>query len=70
MKRLAIGDRDIMEKGQSAYVSYVRAYKEHKCQFIFILTKLPFGRLAEGMGLLYVRFQTGKSFVGDVTFDI
>jgi GTP:adenosylcobinamide-phosphate guanylyltransferase len=25
-----------MEKGQRAYVSYVRAYKEHKCNFIFV----------------------------------
>ena len=28
-------DRDLLEKGTRAYTSYVRAYKEHHCAFIF-----------------------------------
>lgn len=28
-------DRDVMEKGLRAFVSYVRAYKEHHCSYIF-----------------------------------
>lgn len=28
-------DRDIMEKGVKAFVSYIRAYKEHHCSYIF-----------------------------------
>jgi ATP-dependent RNA helicase DDX55/SPB4 len=32
---LATTDRDILEKGTKAYTSYIRAYKEHHCAFIF-----------------------------------
>lgn len=28
-------DREVMEKGTRAFVSYVRGYKEHHCKFIF-----------------------------------
>ena len=28
-------DRDVMEKGARAFVSYIRAYKEHHCSYIF-----------------------------------
>ena len=28
-------DRAVMEAGTKAFVSYVRAYKEHHCKFIF-----------------------------------
>lgn len=28
-------DRDVMEKGLRAFVSYIRAYKEHHCSYIF-----------------------------------
>lgn len=28
-------DRDVMEKGVRAFVSYIRAYKEHHCSYIF-----------------------------------
>lgn len=32
-------DRDVMEKGLRAFVSYIRAYKEHLCSYIFRLVK-------------------------------
>ena len=35
IKRLVMKDRDLLEKGTKAYTSYIRAYKEHKCSFIF-----------------------------------
>jgi ATP-dependent RNA helicase DDX55/SPB4 len=35
VKDLALGDRDILEKGTKAFTSYIRAYKEHHCAFIF-----------------------------------
>ena len=34
------------DKVQRAYVSYVRAYKEHQCSFIFQLKQLDYGALA------------------------
>lgn len=49
----ALADRAVMEKGQNAYVSFVRGYKEHQCGFIFVFNQLPFAEVAKGWGLLY-----------------
>ena len=35
VKGLVVKDRDVLEKGTKAFISYVRAYKEHHCAFIF-----------------------------------
>jgi ATP-dependent RNA helicase DDX55/SPB4 len=35
MYHLVTKDRDILEKGTKAFTSYIRAYKEHHCAFIF-----------------------------------
>lgn len=35
IRELVCKDRDILEKGTKAYTSYIRAYKEHQCSFIF-----------------------------------
>lgn len=48
----AAKDRDIMEKGLRAFVSYIRAYKEHHCTFIFKWKQLEAGLAAMGFGLL------------------
>lgn len=45
-------DRDVMEKGLRAFVSYIRAYKEHHCSYIFRWKELEIGKLATGYGLL------------------
>lgn len=45
-------DRDVMEKGLKAFVSFIRAYKEHHCSYIFRWKELEVGKLAMGCGLL------------------
>ncbi|CAA6660219.1 unnamed protein product [Spirodela intermedia] len=45
-------DRDVMEKGLKAFVSFIRAYKEHHCSYIFRWKDLDIGKLAMGYGLL------------------
>jgi ATP-dependent RNA helicase DDX55/SPB4 len=35
IRRLVLKDRDFLEKGTKAFTSYIRAYKEHVCSFIF-----------------------------------
>ncbi|KAK9283118.1 hypothetical protein L1049_011349 [Liquidambar formosana] len=45
-------DRNVMEKGLRAFVSYIRAYKEHHCSYIFRWKELEIGKLAMGYGLL------------------
>ncbi|THF97383.1 hypothetical protein TEA_023740 [Camellia sinensis var. sinensis] len=45
-------DRDVMEKGLRSFVSYIRAYKEHHCSYIFRWKELEVGKLGMGFGLL------------------
>ncbi|KAI4306496.1 hypothetical protein L6164_029769 [Bauhinia variegata] len=52
IREAAKKDRDVMEKGLRAFVSYVRAYKEHHCSYIFRWKELEIGKLAMGYGLL------------------
>ncbi|XP_042511443.1 DEAD-box ATP-dependent RNA helicase 18 [Macadamia integrifolia] len=54
IRAAAIKDRDVMEKGLKAFVSYIRAYKEHQCSYIFRWKELEIGKLAMGYGLLQV----------------
>lgn len=35
IRGLVLKDRDMLEKGTKAFTSYIRAYKEHLCAFIF-----------------------------------
>ncbi len=35
IRAIVLKDRDILEKGTKAFTSYIRAYKEHLCAFIF-----------------------------------
>eukprot|EP00455_Lapot_gusevi_P037584 TRINITY_DN4215_c0_g1_i1.p1 TRINITY_DN4215_c0_g1~~TRINITY_DN4215_c0_g1_i1.p1 ORF type:complete len:318 (-),score=73.41 TRINITY_DN4215_c0_g1_i1:39-953(-) len=53
IKQMALQDRDVMEKAQKAFVSFIRAYKEHHCNYIFSLQNLDYARIARGMALLY-----------------
>ncbi|KAM7263484.1 hypothetical protein ACFE04_001167 [Oxalis oulophora] len=52
IRSCAMKDRDIMEKGVKAFVSFIRAYKEHYCSYIFRWKELEIGKLATGYGLL------------------
>ena len=52
LRKLSEQDRDVMEKGIKAFVSFVRAYKEHQCKFIFRLPDLDLPQLATSLGLL------------------
>ena len=35
IRAIVLKDRDALEKGTKAFTSYIRAYKEHMCAFIF-----------------------------------
>lgn len=45
-------ERETYDKAQLAFVSFVRAYKEHACNYIFRMNRLNLGLLANGFGLL------------------
>lgn len=52
IRQLVLEDRDLLEKGTKAYTSYIRAYKEHQCAFIFRFSSLDLGVLATSFCLL------------------
>jgi len=52
LRLLAGRDRDLLEKGSRAFMAHLRAYKEHKCEFIFRLKSLDVNGLANAFGLL------------------
>nr|WCZ58333.1 ATP-dependent RNA helicase [Paratrimastix eleionoma] len=54
LTRFSVEDRDIFEASSRAFVSYVRAYSEHQCSYIFQLKKLPWVDLFRSFGLLRV----------------
>jgi ATP-dependent RNA helicase DDX55/SPB4 len=50
--REIIADRDLLEKGTRAFVSFCRSYKEHQCQFIFRFHQLDLASVARAFVLL------------------
>lgn len=52
LRRESESDRAVMEAGTKAFVSYIRAYKEHHCKYIFRLEDVPLGDLAASFALL------------------
>ncbi|GAU94252.1 hypothetical protein RvY_06063 [Ramazzottius varieornatus] len=52
LKKLALKDKAMFEKGVRAFVSYVRAYGQHECSIICRTYDLDLGALATGFGLL------------------
>ncbi|CAO2161173.1 unnamed protein product [Urochloa humidicola] len=54
IRSAALEDRNVMEKGLRAFVSFVRAYKEHHCSYIFRWKDLEIGKLAMEYGLLQI----------------
>lgn len=52
LRKLSETDRLAMEYGTRAFVSYIRAYKEHVCKYIFQFSELEMGWLASSLGAL------------------
>ena len=45
-------DRELLEAGTTAFISFLRAYKEHLCSFIFRLDQLDIGAVARSYALI------------------
>ena len=52
MKLLAMHDRTILECGSTAFMAFLRAYKEHMCSYIFRFEQLDIGAVARAYALL------------------
>ena len=44
-------DKDLIDKSQDAFVSFVRYYKEHQLSFIFAFNSLSIGQVANSFFL-------------------
>ena len=47
-------DRDNVEKGKKAFVSYIRAYKEHDLRYIFEFKNIDIGKIANSFFLFRI----------------
>lgn len=54
LRSLSETDREAMLKGVTAFTSYIRAYSNHYCPYIFRVKDLNLGQLAYSFGLLYL----------------
>lgn len=52
LRELSLRDRDYMDNGLHAFISFIASYKEHRANFSFRLSQLDFGALARLFGLL------------------
>ena len=60
-------DRDLIDKASNAFVSFVRYYKEHSLNFIFVMNMLDIGQVANSFYLFKVprvKEILGKSLTG------
>ena len=52
LKVYACYDRAVLEAGSTAFMAFLRAYKEHICNYIFRFDQLNIGSVARSFGLL------------------
>nr|XP_037291845.1 ATP-dependent RNA helicase DDX55-like isoform X2 [Rhipicephalus microplus] len=67
VKKMAMKDRAVYEKGIRAFVSYIQAYSKHECYLLFRIKDLDFAKVAEGFALLkmpYMPELRGKKIEG------
>ena len=63
-------DKDVIDKSQDAFVSFIRYYKEHQLNFIFSFALLDIGQCANSFFLFRiprVKEILGKQIKGFVT---
>lgn len=50
--RMHVADRNVFDKGNRAFVSHIRAYSKHECNYLLRVADLNLGRIATGYGLI------------------
>jgi ATP-dependent RNA helicase DDX55/SPB4 len=53
-KKVALQDRAILENGRESFMSFVRAYRDHQCEYIFRVRQLDFASLARAYMLTQI----------------
>eukprot|EP01083_Nonionella_stella_P192779 712385_1 len=54
LQEILLGDRAVFDKAHNAFVSFIEAYNNHECKYIFRMSMLNCGQIANAMGLLYL----------------
>lgn len=61
--KATLADRAILEASEAAFLSFVRAYKEHKCSYLLKLEEMDINSVADSFSLLrFPRFYEFKKF--------
>jgi len=47
-------DRDLVDKAQNGFVSFIRYYKEHRLSYIFAFNNLDIGQVANSFALFSI----------------
>ncbi|RKF61532.1 ATP-dependent rRNA helicase spb4 [Golovinomyces cichoracearum] len=71
IRTLVLSDRAFYDKGQRAFVSWVKAYKKHEASSIFRLADLEWSELGDSWGLVKLpKMPELKSWEGDRTLGV
>jgi ATP-dependent RNA helicase DDX55/SPB4 len=71
VRRAVMKDRAMHDKGQKAFVSWLRSYSKHQASSIFRVTDLDWEALGKAWGLLKLpKMPEARSFEGDKTLGI
>jgi ATP-dependent RNA helicase DDX55/SPB4 len=69
VKKEILKDRDLLDKSEAAFTSFLRAYKEHQCSFIFKFTNLNLDACAKGYSLMRHPKGVFRNFTLKFTFE-
>ncbi|KAI6248557.1 ATP-dependent rRNA helicase [Erysiphe necator] len=71
IRSLVLSDRALYDKGQKAFVSWVKAYSKHQASSIFRLADLEWGQLGDAWGLLKLpKMPELKNWEGDKSLGV
>lgn len=66
-QKATLDDRAVLEASEKAFLSFVRAYKEHRCSVLLKINEVDFNSVADSFGLLRLpRFHEFKRVRGNI----
>lgn len=69
VREATLGDRTILDASEAAFLSYIRAYKEHKCRYLLKMEDIDIDSVTGSFGLLRLpRFHEFKRLRSKITF--
>lgn len=70
VRQTILDDRAVLDVAEKAFLSYLRAYKEHRCSFLLQFSHLDIGSVARSFSMLRLpRFQEFKKHRASLNFE-